>query len=129
MKKKLFIIIPVVLIIIAIAGYKMLYKEHRDISSEEAEFTLTATALLNEFTSNESQANAKYADKTIVVSGKVTAVDAASGTVTIDEILSATLKDKTQQPAGQSTVTVKGRFVGYDDLLGELKMDQVTITK
>jgi hypothetical protein len=129
MKKKILIISAIVLVAIAVVGYNIIYKDHRDIKTEEAEFTLTAASLSSEFLADETKATAKYADKTLVVTGKVTSLDKASGTVTIDEILSATMLDKTANVAEQSQVKVKGRFVGYDDLLGELKMDQVTLIK
>jgi glutaredoxin-related protein len=128
MRKKLLIIIPVLIAVVAFAGYRFLYKAHRDISSEDVEFTLTVNSLQKEFMENDSLANAKYADKTIVISGKITAVDAESHSITVDEKLSATMKDKADvNVAPQSKVRIKGRFVGYDDLLEELKMDQVSI--
>jgi hypothetical protein len=129
MKKKILIISALILVVIAVVGYNIIYKEHRDIKTEQVEFTLTAGKLFNEFSANESQATAKYADKTIAVTGKVTSVDKASGTVSIDEILSATMLDKTGDVPQKQQVKIKGRFVGYDDLLGELKMDQVTLIK
>lgn len=129
MRKKIILGVLFVILAISFAAYKIIYKEHRDIAMEKAEFTLSADALQKEFTANDSLANVKYADKTILVSGKATAFDAASNTLTVDEVLSATLKDKTVPVAAQTPVTIKGRFVGYDDLLGELKMDQVTLIK
>ncbi len=128
MKKKLLIIIPAVIAIGVFAGYRYVYKDHRDISSEAAEFNLTVQNLKNDFAKNDSLANAKYADKTIEVSGKITAFDAAAHSVTLDKKLSATLKDSTVKNLQiQKNVKIKGRFVGYDDLLEELKMDQVII--
>lgn len=130
MKKKiLFITLAVVLIAVVIA-FKFMYKEHRDISSETASFTLTVNGLKQEFAKSDSLANAKYADKTIVISGRVTAVDDAAHTIVIDEKLSAVMKDSVPMTGQmQKDVKVKGRFVGYDDLLEELKMDQVSIIK
>lgn len=129
MKKKL-VIVFLLLAVILFAGYKFLYKEHRDISSEEAAFTLSVQDLAREFTANDSLANAKYADKTIEVKGTVTSADLPSHTITIDQKLSAVLKDSIlKNPPLHTQVTIKGRFVGYDDLLEEFKMDQVSILK
>ncbi len=124
---KKIIISVVILVAIGFAGYKYVYREHRDISAEDAEFTLTAAKLQGEFTTNDSLANSKYADKTIEVAGKITSIDAAANTIVIDGKLSATLKDKVSGLQQNSPVKVKGRFVGYDDLLEEFKMDQTTI--
>ena len=127
MRKKGLVIVLAVIAVGIFVGYKYIYKDHRDIATEEAEFTMAVADIQKEFTANDSLANAKYADKTIVISGKVTAVDAASNTVTVDEKLSATMKDKAPEIKPQQQVKIKGRFVGYDDLLEELKMDQVTL--
>lgn len=128
MKKKWLIIIPLLIAVGLFAGYKYVYKDHRDIAAEEAEFTLKVSDLQKAFTENDSLANAKYADKTIVVSGKVTSTDNEARTITLDDKLSATMSQQPKSATPGQLVTIKGRFVGYDDLLEELKMDQVTIT-
>jgi hypothetical protein len=125
-KKKILIFLAF-LALLTFAGYRFLYKEHRDISSEDADFTLTVQDLHQQF-STDTSANSKYADKTIVVEGKITSVDAEGNSITIDEKLSAVMKDKiSPETAVAKTIRIKGRFVGYDDLLEELKMDQSTI--
>lgn len=124
----------IVLLIVLAGGllvYNYLYHGHRDIGSEDPEFTLTVQELEAEFVTNDSLANRTYGNQTIEIDGKVTAFDAASGTLTIDQKLSAVLKKKKikdQIATGQS-VKIKGRFLGYDDLVDELKMDQVSILK
>ena len=129
MKKKLLIAL-VILAIIAFAGYKFIYKEHRDISNEDASFTLSVAELQKQFTADYNNANSKYADKTILVSGTITSVDASANTIIVDEKLSAVMKDKISGELSPSkTIKIKGRFVGYDDLLEELKMDQTTISE
>lgn len=128
MKKKILIIVVIVLAAIAVVGYNIIYKDHRDIKTEQADFTLTAVSLSDEFSADETKATARYADKTLIVTGDVTDFDKSSGTLMIDGIISATMLEKSVGVTRQS-VKIKGRFVGYDDLLGELKMDQVTIIK
>jgi hypothetical protein len=128
MKKKALFLVLIVLVIAVFAAYRFLYKDHRDINSETAAFTLTVAQLHAEFATHDSLANAKYADQTIEVGGKVTAFDASAHTIVIDEKLSAVLTDTLAKGDNlQKQIKIKGRFVGYDDLLEELKMDQVTI--
>ncbi|HLA56714.1 MAG TPA: hypothetical protein VK623_11465 [Flavobacterium sp.] len=127
MKKKVLLVILLILAIGAFATYRMLYKAHRDIATEEASFTLTPQILQQKFMTNDSVANMEYADKTVIITGKITNIDAAGNSITIDGKLSAVLKDKVANIKLQQPIKVKGRFVGYDDLLEELKMDQVTI--
>lgn len=128
MKKKL-IVVVLVLVAILFAGYRYLYKGHRDIASESAEFSMTTSQLLSEFKTDGTKANSKYADKTITISGKITDVEAEANSISIDGKLSATFSaaDAAKSLKVGDAVAVKGRFVGYDDLLEELKLDQSSI--
>lgn len=130
MKKKKWILIIVILIGIAFFGYNYLYKSHRDISSEEASFSITVAVLSADFKQDENVANAKYLDKTISVSGVVTEIDSIANAIIIDEVLSASFEGKPNAVVQKNEkIVIKGRFIGYDELLEELKMDQVTIIK
>lgn len=124
MRKKIIIFVAVV--IAAGAGlYFYAYKGHRDIAAEEADFQTTVAVLAKEFSENDSLANSKYADKTIQIYGKITSMDVPSHTIIIDEKLSATFSDSILPEANlQDEIKIKGRFVGYDDLLEEFKVDQ-----
>ncbi|NJM80870.1 MAG: hypothetical protein HC854_16930 [Flavobacterium sp.] len=121
------------LIIIIISGflvYNYIYKSHRDISSEEASFTLTVETLATDFKNNEVEANAKYLDKTINVKGTITEIDTASNAVIIDKNLFVGFQEKKLNDLKVgSSISIKGRFIGYDELLEEYKIDQATIIK
>ncbi|WP_396172062.1 hypothetical protein [Flavobacterium sp.] len=101
------------------------YKGHRDISSEEASFTISVDELHKQFQTNDSLANASYADQTILVSGLVTSFDPDKKALIVDEKLFLTFNsNEVLNLQSNQTVKIKGRFVGYDDLMEELKMDQ-----
>lgn len=124
MKKKVTLIF-LVLILVVVVVYYYIYKEHRDITTEKGAFTITAAAIFSEFQNNEVTANAKYLDKTIEVTGTVSSLDLNSNSIVIEEKLFATFKDKIPQTfQTNSKIKIKGRFIGYDALLEELKMDQ-----
>lgn len=125
MKKKLLIVL-VILVVCGFAGYKYIYKDHRDVSSEEASFKITLADLKADFEKNDSIANTKYLDKAIAIYGEVTSLDLATNEIIVDSNLSATIKGKVNVKKGDK-VTVKGRFIGYDDLLEEYKMDECVI--
>ena len=125
MKKKLLIILGVI-VVFAIAGYKYVYKDHRDVSTEEASFKMTLADLKADFEKNDSIANTKYLDKAIAIYGEVTSLDLVTNEIIVDSNLSATVKGKLNVKKGDK-VTVKGRFIGYDDLLEEYKMDGCVI--
>ena len=130
MKKNIRFIVLLIILAGGFMTYNYLYHGHRNIGSEDPVFTLTVQELHAEFVTNDSLANVTYSNQTIEIDGKVTAYDDASKTITIDEKLSAVLKKKSKQTVTPNQmIKIKGRFLGYDDLLGELKMDQVSILK
>ena len=128
--KKIVLIVVVVIVAIASGLYFYMYKNHRDIASEDASFSIAVKDLEKEFTQNDSLANKKYLDKTIEVYGKMTSVDLATKIIVLDEKMEGTTQQAILQglTVGKQ-VKMKGRFIGYDDLLGEFKMDQVTISE
>lgn len=124
MNKKL--IIFVVLVIGIYLGYKYLYHDHRDIAKEDAAFSLSVKELVKEFEADETKATAKYLDKSVLITGKVTSVDLPSKTIVIDEKVFAIMSQTTDVKVGSNT-SVQGRLIGFDSLLGEIKLDQSTL--
>lgn len=102
MRKKILIAL-VCILVLAFVGYKYIYKSHRDISAEPVSYSVSVDDIYINFQANEQSANAKYLDKTIEIYGKITNL------------------------ALQNVVALKGRLTGFDDLLGEIQMDQCTI--
>ncbi len=122
------IILVVLFLVVLVGGYFYVYKEHRDIAKEEVSYEIAVPVLFSEYQYNESAANTKYLDKTIVVSGKVSSLNLETQSMVLDEKLFATFLDKipsTIEPNSQ--IKVKGRLIGYDSLLEEIKMDQCII--
>jgi hypothetical protein len=108
--------------------YFYVYKSHRDITSESVAFTLSALQLHQDFM-NDSETNIKkYADETIETYGKITFLDLENDAIVLDDKVFLKMTDKISKDLTiQQTVKIKGRFVGFDDLLEELKMDQCII--
>jgi hypothetical protein len=124
-KNKILLLFVVCAFLLGSILFFYVYKEHRDISKESAKFTITVDQLHEQFQVNDSLSNATYADQTIIVSGIVSSIDSESNAVILDEKLYLTfnINENINFQSNQS-VKIKGRFVGYDDLLDELKMDQ-----
>ncbi|HTG66394.1 MAG TPA: hypothetical protein VL859_08475 [Flavobacterium sp.] len=122
------IIFSLLFLLLLVGVYFYVYKAHRDIAKEEVSYDIAVPSLFLEYQSNESAANTKYLDKTIVVSGKVSSLNMETRSIVLDEKLFATFLDKipaTIQPNSQ--LKIKGRLIGYDSLLEEIKMDQCII--
>ena len=117
-----------ILLVAAIAIYRYTYQDHRDISSEKATYVVSIPELKKEFASNDSLAFAKYQDQTIELTAKITAVDLENKAAVLDNSVFATFNDSLPKDiVSGKTQKIKGRFLGYDELLEEFKMDQSSI--
>ena len=124
-------IIGIILVVALLIGFSVFnYVFHggaRDLATEEVAFTVTSKNISAEFAANVVGATKKYSDKAIAVSGIVTAV--SDSIVTIDNTIICNFKTPDTSIKNEEAITVKGRLVGFDDLMGELKLDQCTINK
>ena len=124
-------IIGIILVVALLIGFSVFnYVFHggaRDLATEEVAFTVTSKNISAEFAANVAGATKKYSDKAIAVSGIVTAV--TDSIVTIDNTIICNFKTPDTTIKNEQAITVKGRLVGFDDLMGELKLDQCTINK
>ena len=120
--RKYWVLIAIVLI--GIVGYNYLYKEHRDIESEDARFSLTAQEIHSEFNRDLVVSQNKYSNETIEISGFVSEINETE--ITIDDMVFCQFSEQINQEEIPlySKITIKGRFIGYDDLLGQIKLDQ-----
>jgi hypothetical protein len=125
-KKRILLLVILVVMVAAVGYYYVFYGGSRDVAREDSVYSVTTAELTQEFTADAQKANAKYNNKTISIRGIATA--SAPTEIKIDEVVSCSFKTAAPQvPANQKT-TIKGRFVGYDELFGEFKFDQCTLT-
>jgi len=125
MNKKIRIIVfsIVVIGITGFTGYNyVMHGGARNLSSEETAFTVSSKNISNEFASNIEMSNKKYLEKAIAIKGTITKITGTE--VIIDDSIICNLKDFDSTIQKNQVVTLKGRVVGYDDLMGELKLDQ-----
>lgn len=131
-KKSKIIILLATLVIIGVVSFPTIKNfvynmGKRDIQSEKAVFTISSQSIVAEFTANADASNKKYLEKPVAINGTVTSVNGKE--VILDDVINCTfLKVDTSVKKGQK-LTIKGRVIGYDDLLGELKMDQCNVNK
>lgn len=125
MNKKILIISVSVLLIVLVAAVGYNYVLHggaRNLSDEDTEFNITSKVIIDEFSTQTDASNKKYLDKAIAISGSITSISEKE--VILDNSIICNLKDADATLKVNQLVTLKGRFVGYDDLLGEIKLDQ-----
>ena len=119
----------IILVIAFIIGGYFVYKYimtsgERNFETENSAFVVSSSTIYEEFVKNTELANSKYLNKAIEISGKVTAVE--NNLVTLDGKISCLLQTNEKVDLNTSIV-IKGRVTGFDDLLEELKLDQCII--
>lgn len=127
MRKKQLIIISILLVLgtAAIYIYREYNRTNKDLATVQADYTVEATALVNEFLANDTAAYNKYRNKILAVQGMVKAVDNVDGDCTV--VLGDTMElsssvrcllDSTQAAAGAGfkrgdQVAIKGAITGF----------------
>ena len=125
-KFKIILLFVGILIIGYLAYNYILTGGARDLENEKSEFSVSATAIFGEFSSNSETATTKYLNKALEISGAVTSINA--NVIILDGKVSCQLQQP-QKVELNKAVKIKGRVTGYDDLLEELKLDQCLIVK
>ncbi len=119
-------VILLLLTILVYIGYNYIYQDHRDIKQEQAKFTLSSNTIVNEFIQNPSVSEKKYLNKTIEISGTVSEIN--DNDITLDDNVFCLLKVTDSKAIEiNAQIKIKGRCIGYDDLLEQIKMDQCTL--
>ncbi len=102
--------------------YYYTQKPHRNITTEKVEFRLSSDSLLNEFISNEIIASSKFLDKTLVIFGSVTEIN--KNFLTLDDKIYCKFDGVIPKNNTNSKIVIKGRCIGFDSLLEQIKLDQ-----
>lgn len=84
--KKILIVALILVAVGLVVGYKLWNKPHENISDQKVEFSLNAKDVLSEFEKSEAEANTKFMNKIIEVSGKVANIESNDSTsiITLD---------------------------------------------
>ena len=122
MKKRIALLL---LIIFSFLTYRYVFKDHRIIENETAEFIVSATDIAQEFSINPINAETKYLNKTIEVTGVISEFSPLQ--ITLNEKVFCQFDNKITSNKINQKTTVKGRFIGFDSLLEEIKLDKCHI--
>lgn len=128
MRKKRLITAVVVLLglgALVYGYYGYLYKDARNISEEDAAHRVSADKLAGDYAANAQEADAKYLNKTLEIQGTVTEV--RDSVMILDNAVFCGMHSAHGNNNLNKTITIKGRCIGYDELFGEVKLDQCTL--
>ena len=121
------IVVLAIIFLAATGSYLYLFREHRDIKNEKPELIITSALIISEFIQEPSKSEQKYLNKTIQVSGIIKEIN-PRGLLLSDGIY-CTLNDSLAHSSLniETQITIKGRVIGFDDLLEQIKLDQCFI--
>lgn len=124
--KFLFLLFIIGLIII----YVIYNKPHKDFNKSPIETTIESIDLISFYQDNPDDSNTRFLDKIILVIGTITYIE--KNIIILDNSIVCKL-DPSQIINDQininTEVSVKGRCIGYDDLLEEVRIDHCFIIK
>ena len=111
--------------------YYVFNKPHRNVADEPPSFTMNATALYTEYSSDEEASNLKFADKVVQVSGEIAelSIDGYQVSVVLNdemEGVSCALDSMTIDNHKSvinalkigDIITLKGKCDGFDMIMG-----------
>ena len=123
--KKIKITIGVIAFVLVTAFVikSVIYKPHVLIEDQSASYEGQATIFLETIKADV----ASWQDKIVVLTGIVTSKDESG--LMLNSAIYCQFKDikSLKTPRQDQEVTLKGRIIGYDDLLEELKLDKTII--
>lgn len=128
MKTALKVILLLLIIAVAVGLY-LWNKPHRDYQGEDATYQLESAVLMDEYISDEEAANARYLDQVILVKGVVTEKNEQS--ILLDDNIYASMEEAAELAdlSEGDEISVKGRLTGYDELMGEIKLDHCSVIR
>jgi hypothetical protein len=123
MKIKMIIFLSVLIISLCLA-YSYVYQSHRDIRIEKPKLFVSSDSLHHHFAQQQKKSYKLYMNQVLAVEGTILSL--SQKMIMLKPGISC-LKDSSSEFNSINVgdrVTVKARCIGYDDLFGEVKMDQ-----
>ena len=122
-KKILLIGVVVALIVGSWAVWYVFYKPHRDVGSENPEFTLSSKSLSEAFKTDTTTLG-RYVDKALLIDGSITGIEGKH--VSLGNIICSMDSLNAMQLSTMKTgdqVKIQGRLTSYNDLMEEIVLD------
>jgi hypothetical protein len=125
MTKKRMIIggIVVIIMVAAFYGWYQYNRTVQGLSDVQADYSVNASALINEFVSNEDSANKKYLNKILSVKGMIKNIESAESTIVLGDtsdmsgvrcVLDSSDHFTTGSLQRGAVITVKGAITGFN---------------
>ncbi len=125
-KARIGAIILILLTLLVVFGYNYIYQDHRNIEGEQPVFSISANEINTEFSGAIEASEKKYLNKTVEIHGQITELNTKDLTLN-DNVYCAFNEPLETSYNIDSKIKIKGRCIGYDDILEQVKLDQCTI--
>ncbi|MFY0602655.1 MAG: hypothetical protein JXQ93_01815 [Flavobacteriaceae bacterium] len=122
-KSKILLLLAIGGILIAFGVYSYAYQAHKTIEEFSVEFDGKSNDFLIKIQENDSI----WQNKAVVLTGTITSKDTKG--IMLDGSIYCQFRDSITLTTieNNQSIKIKGRIIGYDDLLEELKLDQCII--
>ena len=121
--------LPPIFILLLIIVYAVWNKPHKNYSNTKPNIIINSSNFINEFKANATIATEKYLNQIILVNGNVT--DKLNKSVVLDNGIVCSLDSLSLEELELIQINdesiIKGRFVGFDDLFEEIRLDHCFI--
>ena len=118
------------LIIVFAIAYFSFNKPHKDFNKASIEYTIKSTDLFQKYQLDVSNANARFLDKVLLINGTIKEINSdmiiLNGNIVCSFDASQPIDIKLEPT---DKISIKGRCLGYDDLLEEVRIDNCSLMK
>ena len=121
--------LPPIFILLLIIVYAVWNKPHKNYSNTKPNIIIDSSNFINEFKANATIATEKYLNQIVLVNGNVTSK--LNKSVILDNGIVCSLDSSSLEALEliqkNDKGIIKGRFVGFDDLFEEIRLDHCFI--
>jgi len=124
-KNKLWYAFAIAVLIGLFVSYSVIYKTHEEFEGLELTFIGSA----NNFEEAIQENPEGFVNAIVQLKGKISFIDLSGATLS-NSVFCQFKEGEVLDALEQNTeITIKGRYIGYDDLLEEIKLDQCILIK
>ena len=112
-------------IFILLVFKKYIYKKHENISLKNPDFVISSDKLYYDFTNFTDSSNSKYLNKIILIDGNLISLDDRN--ILLSPGISILLEKNITKINQKEQIKIKGRCLGFDNILMEVRIDKATL--
>lgn len=124
-KNEIILVVLGAAVLITIGVYQYLYQSHDGVEDLELSYTGDTNGLLDSL--NQGNNAVLWTNKAVQLADEITGIDSA--TIQLNHTTFCQLNEVPSDYKVHDKIVLIGRFIGYDELMEEVKLDQCEIVK